>query len=227
MKKLLVVLFCFSFITSVFAEELEYSVLNEEKHDSPVKAQVVLNILVSGNVTEKNLTALLNKLCSSIKSRRGFKYHDSPTNVYIYAFISKEQYDSEMGLWIAMLDKSYNDSTPNIYIDKKQISQINVKTEEKFGLSESKRKQIWKELVEAEDKALIESEKKYPLPDVYNPGYSQSLFLKQYEKQSDFQIKLDKKYKHNLAKKYKLTPEQLNKIATEGVSKKWPFPKMK
>ena len=203
----------------------EYTILDEDVYDAPVKTQVVLNILVSGEISEPGLGALLNQLYSSIATRRGFKYHDSPTNIYIYAYTSKERAESGMGLWIAMLAKSYDDVKPTISINERQIALLDAKPEQKFGLSEAQRQQIWKEIVQAEDRAHREAEQEFPLPDPSKPGYSSSVFMEQLEKQIELEETLGEKYKNELAEKYGLTRDQLDAIGTEGVIKDWPFPK--
>ena len=140
-----------------------YTILDEDIYDAPIKTQVTLKILVSGEISQPGLRALLNQIYSSTKARRGFKHHDSPTNVYIYAFTSKERAESGMGQWVAMLQKSYNDVKATISINERQIAQLGAKPEERFGLSEKKRKEIWKELVLVEDRARKEAEGRYPL----------------------------------------------------------------
>jgi len=203
----------------------KYSILDEDVYDAPVKTQVELNILVSGKITEPGLKALLNSLYSSIKVRKGFKYHEHPTNIYIYAFTSKERFESGMGLWVAMLQLSPGDNRQTIIINERQISQIGAEPEEKLGLSEATRKQIWIEIVKAEDRATKDAEQRYPLPSPSKPGYSQSAARKRIEQQIDLQWKLNDKYKNELAKKHGLTLEQLKEIGTEGVTKEWPMPK--
>ena len=140
----------------------KYSVLDEDIYDAPIKTQVELNILVSGEISEIGLKVLLNKLYSLTKAKKGFKYHNSPTNIYIYAFTSKERAESGMGQWIAMLQKSYGDVSPKISVNERQIAQLGAEPEEKFGLSEATRKQIWSEIVKAEDRATKEAEERYP-----------------------------------------------------------------
>jgi len=201
-----------------------YSVLDEDVYDAPVKTQVALNILVSGEISEPGLEALLNQLYSSIATRGGFKYHDSPTNIYIYMFTSKERAESGMGQWIAMLQKSYADVEPTISINERQIAQLGAKPEQKFGLSEAERQQIWNEIVKSEDRARREAEQEFPDLDPLDPNYSQSLFVEQLEKQIELQRILDEKYKNELAEKYGLTRDQLVEIAGEGLTKDWPFP---
>lgn len=203
-----------------------YSVLDEDVYDAPVKTQVALNILVSGEISEPGLGALLNQLYSSISVRGGFKYHDSPTNIYIYAYTSKERAESGMGLWIAMLQKNYDDVEPTISINEQQIAQLDAKPEQKFGLSETERQQIWNEIVESEDKAFQEAKREFPDLDPLDPDYSQSLFMEQLDKQIELQRTLDERYKNELAEKYGLTLDQLTEITVEGLTKDWPFPKL-
>ena len=49
----------------------EYSILSEEVYDAPVKTQIVLNLLVSGEISEQGLITLLNQHYSSLSTRTG------------------------------------------------------------------------------------------------------------------------------------------------------------
>lgn len=186
-----------------------YEILNEDVYDAPIKTQVTLSILVSGKISEEGLKVLLGKLYSSIKARKGFKYHKHPTNIYIYAYTSKERFQSEMGLWIAMLDKSYDDAESTIRIKMTQLEQLGKKPEQKFGLSEAKRKKIYWELDEAGWRAEREGQKKYP---------------SDLNKQDRLCETLEEKYKAPIRKKYNLTKDQAFEIVVEGYVKDWPVP---
>lgn len=187
----------------------EYTILNEDVYDAPIKTQVEVNVLVSGEISEAGLKTVLSQLHSSTKARKGFKYHDSPTNIYIYAFTSKERAASGMGQWIAMLQEGPGDPKPTISINERQIAQLGAEPEERFGLSEEKRKQIWKELVLMEDRAMEETIQRYP-QDI--------------KKQAEMENRLIDEYKDKLAEEHGLTREQLDEISVEGVEKDWPFP---
>ncbi len=202
-----------------------YSVLNEDVYDIPLKTQVELDILVSGEISETGLRALLNKLYTSTKMKKGFKYHTSPTNIYIYAFTSKERFESGMGQWIAMLQQSPGDAKPRIDIKKRQIDQIGAKPEKRFGLSEIQRIDIWKESVVVEDKVWQEAEKRYPLDNFGPADLSNKLFQEQARKMAEFRERLERRYKNEIAKKYGLTNKQLEEIINEGVTKDWALPK--
>jgi len=202
----------------------EYSILNEDINDTPLKTQITLNILVSGEISKTNLTNLLNELYSKTQDRTGFKYHNRPTHIGIYAYTSKEYAQAGLGQWIAMLLKIGENVKPEITINERQISQLGAKPEAKFGLSEDKRRQIWDELIKAERRADSETEQRYPLPDPLEPNYSASYAGKQVEKQGKLRSFLREKYESEIAKKYGLTSKQLNKIVEEAIAKDWPFP---
>lgn len=189
---------------------LKYTILNEDVYDAAIKTQVTLSVLVSGEISEAGLKNLLNQLYSSTKARKGFKYHDSPTSIYIYAYTSKERAESGMAQWIAMLQKADAETKPTTNINERQLAQLGAEPEERFGLSEEKRKEIWKELILIEDRAMKEAEKQYP---------------EEWEKEIEMQRRLIGENENKLAQKYELTSDQLGKISTEGLEKDWPFPR--
>ena len=186
-------------------------ILKEDVYDSPIKTQVTVEALVSGEISAPGLRILLNQLYSSTKAKKGFKYHDSPTSIYIYAYTSKERAESGMGQWIAMLQKADAETSPTISINERQIAQLGAEPEERFGLSEEKRKEIWKELILIEDRAMEEALKRYP---------------KELEKQIEMERRLIDERKSKLAEKNGLTHEEIREISIEGLEKDWPFPRM-
>ena len=204
---------------------LTYQILDDETYDAPVKTQVAVKLLVSGEITQEGLEELLGDFYREIMTRRGFKYHEGPTNVYIYAYTSKERAESG-SLWIAMLDKSYSDSGPTISINERQLALLGQEPETRFGLTEEQRKAIFGEIVRTEDRALAEAMAKYPDLTPGSPGYSQEAFLQQLDRQIEEMDRLKERYKEELATKYEVTREQLKLIASEGLSKDWPFPSL-
>ncbi len=139
-----------------------YRVLDQRVYDVPAKTEVGQILLVWGEISGPGLRALLNELYSSIKAMKGFKYHDSPTLIYIEAYTSEERAKSDMGLTVAVLKKSPYDAEPIIGINEEQIAQLGAKPEERFGLSEQARQEIWKEFVSAENRVQKEIEEQYP-----------------------------------------------------------------
>lgn len=98
------------------------------------------------------------------------------------------------------------------------------KPEAKGGSEVSTRKQVFWEIVRAEDRATAQAQHLYPVPVAGNPGYSQAKALEQLKKQAETVKTLSVKYKLELANEYGITPEELGKISVEGVTKNWPMP---
>lgn len=140
----------------------EYKILNEDIYEKPGKAQVILDILVSGKITENNLKALLNKLYASVSKKTGFKYHKHPTVIGIYVYTSEENAKHSIGFWIGKLSKTPSDTKPKIKLKKAQIKHLAKIPEKKFKLPETKRKLILSELVKVADVKynIIEDKKK-------------------------------------------------------------------
>lgn len=133
----------------------QYTVLNEDIFDDIfngvyIKTQYELSILVSGEITEQGLRALLNELYSKMQLKR-FENRRNPTHFVIWAYTSKEYAESDSGQQIAMLTK-LGDRDIKISFNERQMAQIGVKPEEKVGLSEAQRREIWNEIVKAEDR---------------------------------------------------------------------------
>ncbi len=203
---------------------LKYDVVDRDTHDAPTKTQVELNAVVSGTLTELDLKQLLQKLYDEANATRGFKYHGGkPTNVFIYLYTSRDHFKSGMGQWIAMLGK-IGDDRFYTKVRTELISQFDAKPEVKHGLSESKRKEIFRAIVKAEDRAYADAQCMYPLPDFLKPGYSQTKASAQVMKQAEALNTLTKKYKVDVAKRYGITEEQLRDIAVEATKKNWPIP---
>jgi hypothetical protein len=83
--------------------------------------------------------------------------------------------------------------------------------ETRFGYTESERRQIWEEIIRAEDRADVEAIQIYPDMSPYDEW--RGLF-----------DELAFTYKSELAQKLGLSYEQLGEIGFEAIEKDWPFP---
>lgn len=140
-----------------------YKVLDRKVYDVPIKTQVQLDLLVSGNLTPAGLRNLLAKLFLETDKQGGFRCHFKPTHVFIYAYSDEERAESGSGGWVAMLSKVGEGAKPKITVNEKLLAVLKEKPVERLGLSEARRKAVWTELVRAEDRAWGEAEKKHPL----------------------------------------------------------------
>jgi len=202
-----------------------YDVVDRDTYDAPIKTQIELHAVVSGTLTEHGLKQLLQKLYDEANATRGFKYHGGkPTHVFISLYTSRDHFKSGMGQWIAMLSKIGENSRVDTQVKTELISQLDAKPEVKHGLPESKRKEIFRAIVTAEDRADADAQRMYPLPDPLKPGYSQAKASAQVMKQAEVLNTLEKKYKAEVAKRYGITEEQLWDISVEAIEKNWPMP---
>jgi hypothetical protein len=107
-----------------------------------------------------------------------------------------------------MMNRVGDDAKSEIKIRKHLIAGLTAKPTERFGLTEKQRKTVFQGLVRADDRATREAEKRY----------------KAIERRAEYQRDQSQKYKAEVAKKYKLTKDQLLKIIVEGMTKNWPAP---
>ncbi len=110
------------------------------------------------------------------------------------------------------------------YKDASRLHNLCKQRIEEEKQKEAERRQIWRELIKAEDRAMKESRRIYPDLDPLDPGYSQSAYLERFQEQEALRTKLYKKYKNELAEKYGLTQKQLDEIGMEAIEKDWPLP---
>ena len=104
------------------------------------------------------------------------------------------------------------------------------KSEIKFGYTEIERKQIFKDMVKAEDKAndyeRLEQDKVLDRILKENGTLDEKSREKlkiEYNKISKRAEKLMIEYKSKVLKKYKITKEQEQEISIEGLDENWPF----
>lgn len=85
--------------------------------------------------------------------------------------------------------------------------------EEKFGFNVEERKQIFKDIVSAQDKARAEADKKYPVDD----------YLTNYENNSSEYKRLADIYEKEVLEKWNISSEQKTEISREAQIKNWPL----
>lgn len=89
------------------------------------------------------------------------------------------------------------------------------KSEIKFGFSDTQRKQIFIELVGAEDRAMKDADEKFP---IVATGTMDD--LKKYANYNNERLEI---YEAEIREKYGLTEEQESELSLEGLVKNWPL----
>lgn len=202
-----------------------YEIVKHDRYDVPIKTQIAMHVVVSGDITEAGLRNLLQKLYGDASGIRDFQHHGGrPTHIFIYVYTSREYFDSGMGQWIAMLSKIGEGSTIDTEVRTKLIAQLSAQPEIRDGLPESKRKEIFRARVMAEDRADAEAQRLYPIPDPLDPEYSHTEAGAQVMKQAEAINTLGRQYRADLSAQHGITEQQLQAISVEALEKNWPMP---
>ncbi len=195
--------------TTVLAAGVTYTVVDEKIFDKPIKTQIVQHIVVSGVPTKAELETEILKRYRAARARRGFRHYNPATNIFIYFYGTEQQARAGQGLWIGMIAKGFSDKgEPRVLINEERLAALSQTPEERFGLSEQRRKQVFGEIAAAEDRATRNARARVPDSQIM--------------KQIDLERELGEKYKGKVAQQYGLTSDQLLKITVEGVKKGWP-----
>jgi hypothetical protein len=196
--------------------ELTYTVVDEDVYDAPVVTRVAQRIVISGNVTKANISNLLKNIYENISKRKGFKYNTHPDSIFIWAYTSNEK--EQDNYWIAMISKSPSEDAPSIAFDETELNLINAKEEEINGLSEKKRKEIYKVVYSSYVQAEDEGDRLYPIDD---PSLSLEQMQKQIELSRAYSNMIKNKKNKEIIAKYSITSEQIEEILNEGLIKHW------
>ncbi|MBX3493405.1 MAG: hypothetical protein KF899_10605 [Parvibaculum sp.] len=200
--------FFFSYLAK--ADDVMFSLLDEEIYDVQIKTQIAQNIVVLGLPSEAEIRTELTDRYRAAMARRGFEYHNPATNIYIYIYGSEEQARAGQGLWVGMLAKSaLNNGEPQITISESRLAALSNAPEDRFGLSEDQRKRVFRETVASENRATKEAMARVPNSELM--------------KQIQLEGELMEKYKGEVARKYGLSEEQMLQISVEGIKSGWPM----
>ena len=195
--------------TTTLAADVTYTVVEENIYDKPIKTQIEQHIVVSGVPTRAQLEAEILERYRAAAARRGFLYYNPATNIYIYVYGTEQQARAGEGLWIGMIAKGFSDKEePQVRISENRLAALSLAPEERFGLSEQRRRQIFREIVAAGDRATLDAMAQIPDSQIM--------------KQLDLERELEESYKAKVAQQHSLTNDQLLKIAVEGGTKGWP-----
>ena len=197
--------------TTALAAGVTYTVVDEKISDKPIKTQIEQHIVVSGVPTKAELEAEILKRYRAAAARRGFRYYNPATNIYIYVYGTVQQARAGQGLWIGMIAKGFSDKVePRVRINEQRLAALSQAPEERFGLSEQRREKVFREIAAAEDRATRDAMARVPDSQIM--------------KQIDLESELVEKYKAKVAQQYGLTNDQLLKITVEGWEKGWLAP---
>ena len=156
---------------------MQHIVKEREIYDIPIKTQVTLHVVVTGEITQVSLNALLDDLFLSESQSTGFQYSNAPTHIFIYLYESEAHAKSGAGQWLSMLSSVGINGVIKKTHREEYIQRINLPNEDKFSLTASTRKEIWKEVILAEREANQEADGYYPVDPSSSQQVGQSLII--------------------------------------------------
>lgn len=236
MKTKLIIFCSFILIFSCSKNVLSYKIIDSTISDTKSKTLVRLDVVLDDtkNYNDNQIKDLLNHLYDSIMNTKDYKYHNTPNSSNIYIYEKEEHFQSGMGQWIGNISKSKNEENPKLktqFINKKDLDKSIVEDDNLSAISKEKQREIWRELILAEDKSNEESEGKFPLKitDGQLEDLSQIEKHKQRAKDNSdkhylYQKGLYEKYKLEIIKEYNITEKTLKAISDKGLAQNWPFP---
>ena len=197
---------------------LTYTVVDEVFSDKPFRTLIKKYIVVSGIPTETEVESKLNDTYQAILAdfKDGRYYHEVP-DVFIGIYGTKEQAQAG-NLWIGLLTYTpLYDETPVVLISESRLAALSQASEERFGFSEQRRKELFRALTSAEDRSECISFEQ--IPDWHS------------QRRVDLEEKLEQQYMTEVAQLYNLTIEELDelflKVTVEALDKGWappPYP---
>ena len=96
-----------------------------------------------------------------------------------------------------------------------------VREDTRFGLSEAQRRDVYQDVLGAEDHTQLEADRRYPPPD---PSASSDRWGRYSETREQFRRQASEEDKKAISKRYGLTADQLAAIVEEGAQHDWPRP---
>jgi len=205
-----------------------------EIENLPLNKKISYNLVVGKNINSKKIKPFITNFINK-KTNENKEIDELGVLIYSTEDRVNGAYDIARAIWST--DGEWGGITPNIardnvrdnyeiFIDIRDnldeyLNKIS-KEETKFNLSEKKRKEIYKELILCEDRAMIEADKHYS-----SMCSECSEFIEEdFGKRNEMENRLLKEYKKEVRNKYNITKEQQEEISMEGLNKNWPMPEM-
>lgn len=202
----------------------------EELERLPLDKRFFYRIVVSNDVTTAQIRPMIDAIIADLTVK------DGELDEVVLFFYSDEgqidsAYDIAKATWapkgelgnVTPLIASTNDRESyrtSVEINEnleEYLRQRNLE-ETKFGLTEQQRRQFFKDLVAAEDRAQAEADRLFPIDDPLIPDYESNL-----NNNFDTFDRLADGYRLEVRDQYGVTQEQQYEISAEAFNEGWPF----
>lgn len=202
----------------------------QELTNLPTDKKMRYRIVISPEIKENQVRPTIEKIIVDITSQDN-DIDEISLLLYSDRGLTNEGYDVAMATWapngklgnitpeIAQSnDRTNYKITTQIRSNLEEYLQKRGQSEDKYGFTESERRQIFKEIVAAEDRARAEADELYTT-NIVDSDYKQENL----EKNSNKSRELGEKYKSQVRAKYGITEDIENKIVAESFKESWPL----
>lgn len=214
----------------VLGNKLFSDYTTQELNELPIDKKMLYRVVVSNKIKKNQVRPTIEKIISDVTQK-----DNDIDEITLFLYSDKNLVSGPYDIWTATWapkwklwnitseiaesnDRSDYKITIQIKKNLEKYLKQRGKSENKFWLTEKKRRQFFKEIVAAEDRAHREAEKLYPT-NITNPNYKQENLMKNI----NLADKLMKKYRAKVRGKYNLTKEQSIKIKMEAFKEEWPL----
>ena len=125
-----------------------YRKVRDDLFDRKHMTRISIVLIVQDGITRTGVESLLWKYFREADARRGFKFRPRASQIDVSAYVSEDHFNSDMRQWLAIVWKFPTDSTPQEQFDEVQLAQVGVAPAERFGLSDSLRRLLFRRLIQ-------------------------------------------------------------------------------
>ncbi|MBM6498027.1 hypothetical protein [Flavobacterium macrobrachii] len=210
----------------------EYS--TTEIQNLPINKKMLYKIAFTNKLKEANLKPTIEKFINKLSSEDN-DIDEIIINIYSDESLTNSSFDIGTAIWakqgkLGNVDaeiakgndrEGYEISYNLLNKDLDEYLLQKNKSENKFGLKEEERREFFKEIVKAEDKA--NEYKRNEEDKAFELNLSKEKLKIEYDKIDVETKRLMKKYKTEILKKYKITSEEEKEISNEAFNENWPL----
>ncbi|TET31967.1 MAG: hypothetical protein E3J72_20965 [Planctomycetota bacterium] len=207
----------------------DYKILDDDIEENSAfsfmgpSVYVTLHVLVKGELSNESLTKLLAELVEKAKSKAPNKLALPEKRYFINLYSKEHHYDEGSGDRRTMVEYIRKINPPSedresIWFQPELYRLHNAKPEVMFGLTEKKRMELFKEILNAQWSAEDEAKKKYW------GQYEGNKRPAKVKKDSEFFNEIIEEYNNNIINKWGIKVEHIEKVYNEGIDKYWPKP---
>lgn len=139
---------------------LNYEIIDERILEDSSNLDVLLRIVVSGQLSKPRLHGMFQRLFDQISSQIDFQPPNTIQHLVVLAYINRAHLHSQE-LWLAKFE--YNkEQPPMVRFNDAHLELLQSGPFTRFGLEESDRKQIWQTFADSQQQITRDIQKNYP-----------------------------------------------------------------